>query len=269
MLALVLQARTCTSVLISVLTPTRNRATTFLGDAVASVSSQVLPPGFEVEHVIADDGSISEEWEALRSLVSGDSRVCLVRRDTSTGVSGARNAAFRASQGEIIVDLDDDDILPSTSLADRTRHLLESGHLWSCGDMLKLDESLAYKVGADLAKRVDFPQTVAQAMRGFLAGELYAWAGTRTYYRSAIEDAGPWDETFPVAEDLEHWMRLTATCGQPSWCERWLVLYREKERSLGIDALRDGSMADCAARARARWSQWVPGKPLPDGLPRW
>lgn len=255
--------------LISVLTPTRDRALTFLPDTIASVACQRLPAGLRLEHVIADDASAPEHWQALRSIAADHPHVRLVRRETSGGVSAARNDAYRASEGEVIIDLDDDDLLPSTSVADRVEHLLASDALWSCGDMLKLDEQLRYKMGADLARREDIPETIAQAMRGFLTGSLYAWAGTRTYHRRAIEDAGPWDETFEVAEDLEHWMRLTAICGQPAWCDRWLVLFREKSSSLGIDAVHDGRMAAAAERARSRWANWSPGAALPHDLPTW
>jgi glycosyltransferase involved in cell wall biosynthesis len=255
--------------LVSVITPTRNRASTFLRETIESVALQVLPDWIEVEHIIADDCSQADEVDVLQELAKKYSHIEVVLRKESGGVSAARNSAFRASMGEIIIDLDDDDVLPQTSIVDRVTHLMHSDAMWSCGDMLKLDEQLQYKMGFDLIRRNNYPRTGLQALQGFLDGSLYAWAGTRTYRREALLEAGPWDESFPVAEDLEHWMRLAAVVAEPAWCERYLVLYREKENSLGINALRDGDMKKYGDLARKRWSNYIPGNPLPDGVPKW
>lgn len=257
------------SILVSIITPTKNRATSFLPDVLKSVSCQSLPVGMRIEHIVADDGSAPTERDTLRALTRGMPHLKIIYREESGGVSAARNSAFRAAQGELIIDLDDDDVLPSTSVRDRVSHLLRTDNFWSFGDMLKVDESLRYKLGHDLFTRITPPATIMQAMHGFLSGSLYAWAGTRTYRREAIELAGPWDESFRVAEDLEHWMRLTALASEPAICECYLVLFREKERSLGIDALNDGSMDKYALRARQRWANYFPGGPLPAGLPQW
>ena len=253
--------------LISVITPTRNRVTSFLRDCVVSVSCQRLPQGWTVEHIICDDGSDAAQFDALRDLAAGHSGVRVVRRPTPGGVSAARNTAFLASNGHIILDLDDDDIIPGDAVAMRVAHLLASGRSWSCGNMLKVDEEGRYLIGKDVGEPIGgAPEDQDGFMSGLLDGTVYAWAGTRTYLRSALLTAGPWDTSFVVAEDLEHWLRLTALVGAPAWYTGYAVIYREKARSLGIDALHDGSMAAQAERARSRYSTWPD---LPRDLPGW
>ncbi len=258
-----------TETLVSVITPTRGRARTFLPDAIASVAAQRTPDWLRIEHVIADDGSEPADVRALQKLADAHDHIRIVLRHHSGGVSAARNDAFLASSGSIVVDLDDDDILPSTSIADRVTHLIGSGSTWACGNMLKVDEELRYLIGSDETPKWEPMPDGQETLQKLVEGTFLAWSGTRTYHRSTIEQAGPWDATFEVAEDLEHWMRLTALCGPPAWCDRWLVIWRYKERSLGIDSGRDGRMKAHVARARERWSGWLPGDPVPAGVPSW
>jgi glycosyltransferase involved in cell wall biosynthesis len=253
--------------LVSVITPTRNRATSFLPDCIMSVSAQRLPDRWNLEHVVCDDGSDPDEITALLKLAQLHTHVRVVRRTHTGGVAAARNAAFLASRGDIVMDLDDDDLLPANALARRVQHLLDSGSGWACGALLKIDEAGRYLIGRDITSEPEkIYQDQAGYMRGLQASEVHAWASTRTYLRSALLVAGPWDESFPVAEDLEHWLRLTSLVGAPSWFPEYAAIFREKGRSLGIDALNDGSMAIHAARARARYQRWPE---LPHGIPTW
>jgi glycosyltransferase involved in cell wall biosynthesis len=238
--------------LISVITSTRNRASSFLPDCVASVTDQRLPGDWRLEHVVCDDASDPAERRALAALAAEHPHLRVLYRETAGGVSAARNDAFLASTGTVILDLDDDDMLPAFALHRRVMHLLGSGHAWSCGELLKVDETGRYLIGLDLGAGIDEEIPVSQDgfLHGLLEGRWYAWAGTRTYLREALLTAGPWDESFPVAEDLEHWLRLTALVGAPAWYPAPAAIFREKERSLGIDAYNDGSMARHAERAR-------------------
>ena len=252
--------------LISVLTPTMGRANSFLVDCVASVQAQILPLGWEVEHILALNGNFNEE-EILQKISKENKNVKVVY-SYKNGVSAARNIAFLESQGEVLLDLDDDDILPSSSIIDRVNHLLESNKAWSIGNLLKIDEDRKYKIGEELIVK-ELPEDKNTMLQGFLEGKYYAWTGTRTYYRKALEVAGPWDESFTVAEDLEHWLRLTATAGAPDHCDKYLALFREKNNSLGIDAVRSGLMKESRDRAVERWIRFPSDNILPEGLPSW
>lgn len=252
---------------VSVITPTHGRVKSFLPACVESVARQRLLPGWELEHVVCSDDDSDEDYAALLVLARGYPHVVVTRnmRDIH-GVSAGRNQAFLLSTGDVIIDLDDDDVLPSTSVRDRVTHLMGSHAGWSFGGMLKMTEECVYKVGCDRVGAAPVGQE--DAMEAFLGSRLYAWSGTRTYRRSALLAAGPWDESFVVAEDLEHWLRLTAVVGAPDYCDAWLTLFREKDHSLGVNALRSGLMQSEGDKARARWAAWgTMGVPL--GLPSW
>lgn len=248
---------------ISVITPTKNRASSYLKDCVQSIAAQRLKDGWTLEHVICDDGSSVDEFEALQVLASGLPHIKIVRHLVSGGPAPARNSAFLASSGSIILDVDDDDFLPAETLVHRVDHLLSSGRSWSCGNLLKVDESLRYLVGQELyLPPSDVPADRGPFMEKLLSGSLFAWASTRTYLRQALVEAGPWDDSFPVAEDFEHWLRLTVLVGPPAWFFGPAAVFREKGSSLGINAAKDGTMAQYVALARNRYSNW--SHPAPD-----
>ncbi len=98
------QATLATSPLVSVILPTRNRAS-LLPAAIASVSAQTYS-GWEL--VIVDDGSDDETAELLAALE--DPRIRTLRIEPS-GVGAARNAALSEARGELIAYLDDDNTM--------------------------------------------------------------------------------------------------------------------------------------------------------------
>jgi predicted AlkP superfamily phosphohydrolase/phosphomutase len=90
------------SVLVSVVTPTRNRAL-WLQHAIASVRAQRYQ---HWEMLVVDDGSTDETPEVLASFAD-DERIRPLRIEPS-GVSRARNHALENARGEVVVYLDDD-----------------------------------------------------------------------------------------------------------------------------------------------------------------
>ena len=98
------QATLATAPLVSVITPTRNRATV-LPRAIASVLAQTYP---NWELVIVDDASDDETAGVLASL--SDPRIRPLRIEHA-GCNAARNAGLDAARGELIAYLDDDNTM--------------------------------------------------------------------------------------------------------------------------------------------------------------
>jgi glycosyltransferase involved in cell wall biosynthesis len=247
--------------LISIITPTRDRPA-LLAETIASVERQRFPVGWKLEQVICDDGSGPESAEAIGRLLTGRAFVRLVRHGCPLGVSAARNSALAAAQGEMIIDLDDDDLLPPDSLLRRVSHLLGSEEHWSFGNLIKTTAGLRIQPGSELIAE----EPRSDWLRAFWSGEAHAWAGTRTYRREALELAGGWDPHLRVAEDLDHWLRLTYYAGPPALCPAYLVYWRSKRRSLGINAVRDGSMAAAVERIRHAWLPVLEGHMAPEPI---
>jgi hypothetical protein len=98
------RARPASERLVSVITPTRNRAET-LARCVDSVLAQAHP---EFELIVIDDGSEDETPEVLARY--GDPRIRSLRIDHA-GVCAARNRGLERATGSVITYLDDDNFM--------------------------------------------------------------------------------------------------------------------------------------------------------------
>ena len=102
--------------LVSVITPTRNRAT-LLREALDSVAAQTLT---EWEHIVVDDGSDDGTAEMMAARAAADPRVSyIVRQTPSTGANVCRNIGIRAAKAPLVVLLDSDDLLEPACLEQR------------------------------------------------------------------------------------------------------------------------------------------------------
>lgn len=95
---------------ISVIISTYNRAS-LLKEAIISVLNQSY---LNFELIISDDGST----EDIESLIENfnDERIIYLKHDKNRGVSFAKNDAIKASKGDYIISLDDDDLMTSEAL---------------------------------------------------------------------------------------------------------------------------------------------------------
>ena len=106
---------------VSVLIPTYNRAE-FLSEAIESLLTQTRVPD---EIIVVDDGS-TDDTERVLAQYAGRIQVL---RQANQGNAAARNAAFRASSGDLIAFLDLDDTLAPTSIQCRADFLESHPHL--------------------------------------------------------------------------------------------------------------------------------------------
>ncbi len=183
---------------VSVLIPTYNRAHT-IGRAVESVLGQTHR---ELECIVIDDASSDETIELLKKY--DDPRVKIIQHRENRGVSQARNTGFRQSHGKWIALLDsDDEWLP---------HRLES--------QLKLAKErpgLPLIHGEELwvrrGKRVN-PKKIHQKSGGRIFKRclhLCLISPSATLMkRSLYEEMKGFREDYPVCEDYELWLRVTA-----------------------------------------------------------
>ncbi|HVB34256.1 MAG TPA: glycosyltransferase [Patescibacteria group bacterium] len=183
--------------LVSVITPTRNRLG-FLRETVASVQSQSFT---EWELIVVDDCSQDGTWDWLESL--GDERIRPLRLEEHRERAAARNAGLAAARGEYVLFLDDDDWLLEGALA-------------RLGDALRREPSAVGAVGAYIYQnnwgswnRSAHPRRCH--VRNIWPDLLFGWMplpSQTLLRRSAIAQAGGWDEALPLSEDYEIWLRL-------------------------------------------------------------
>lgn len=89
----------------------------YVGEAIASVLAQVVPPQ---QLIIVDDASDANSWMSLKKLVKslpGHVPVKLIRNDTNRGLGASRNIGAASAESDYLLFLDDDDALHPSALA--------------------------------------------------------------------------------------------------------------------------------------------------------
>ena len=201
---------------VSVVLPTRNRRA-LLERAIASVDAQSQRP---LEIIVVDDGSTDGTPEWLASLSRPDLRS--IAGDRPRGVGHARNLGWRASRGEIIAMLDDDDEWLPDYLA-----AVQVGFAALPEPLFVFTDCFDYRAGEP-------PLHVVHE-----GGQLYPDLVTRMLYkafphcssvfaltRARLEAVGGYDESLPACEDSDLYLRLAASAGtaMPIQVERPLAM---------------------------------------------
>lgn len=120
---------------VSVITPTYKRSE-MLPRAIKSVLAQTYK---NIEIVVVDDNDPDSEWrkttEQRMEEFTNDSRVVYVRHDKNMNGSAARNTGIKASTGNIITYLDDDDWYYPEKVEKQVEYLLThpEHHAVYCG----------------------------------------------------------------------------------------------------------------------------------------
>ncbi len=222
---------------ISILTPTRNRHTSFLPHAIASARSLQLTCPYE--HIIVDDASDDGTYRYLEQMAQIDPRIVVVHHDQQRGVASARNSAAHAAQGTFLVDLDDDDMLTAAGVEQRWHFLCDNPAFWAVhANALKVDEEGRYLIGEDVTNW--FCPDRTECARLFFTSAMIPNASTAMYRRRELLDLGAWDDSLTCCEDYDLWLRSIGRYGAPGFISDIVALYRAKRNSLGINSVRSG-----------------------------
>ncbi len=191
---------------VSVIIPVYNRER-LVGDALESVLSQTVPPGWELELVVVDDGSTDRTLEAVERGV-GPSRsrggAVSVLSVPHNGFPGAvRNRGVEASSGEVLAFLDSDDRWYPEKLctqlplheAERCR-ISHTREVWLRNDRV---------VSQRKQKHLRHGKIFQDALRKCIVGP-----STVMMARSLYREHGGFREDLEVAEDHEFWLRVLA-----------------------------------------------------------
>ncbi len=190
---------------VSVIIPTRNRSA-FLRRALTSVTAQTWRPS---EIIVVDDGSTDD---TSRWLPPEFPDVHYVQQ-SHCGVSAARNRGVKEASGEWIAFLDSDDAwLPA-----KLERQLESLHAHPEHALCHTDE-----IWMRRGRRVNPKDRHAKA-GGFIFQRCLPLCvispSSVMLRRSFLKDMGGFDETLPVCEDYDLWLRI---------CSRHPVLYLDE-----------------------------------------
>jgi glycosyltransferase involved in cell wall biosynthesis len=220
----------------------------FIAEAVTSV----LTSGFaDLELLVVDDGSTDASVAEAKRAAAGDPRLRILELQHG-GVGAARDAALRAARGELIANMDADDVM----LPGRLNRQLEfldrhRDHVAVGGRVLTIDaEGKPFGV----VGRFETHEAIDAQL---LAGDGGAMPNPVAMFRraSALEIGGYNLHLQHVGEDYDLWLRL-AEVGRIANLPDVLIRYRLHDNNVstgvGKTARRLPVTLDTLARAFAR-----------------
>jgi len=220
---------------VSVLMSVHNGAP-WVRDAVASVLAQTAG---DLELIVIDDGSTDATSELLAAV--RDSRVRIERR-AHAGLTRALNRALALARALLVARLDADDIALPERLA------LQRAFLGSHPDvgLLGTGAREVDEAGREVA-RIRPPEDDATIRRVLIRRNPFVHSAVMMR-RTLVERAGGYDETLPVAQDYDLWMRLSRLARLANLPEPLVVRRLLPGR---VTAVRDAERL--GAEARVRW----------------
>ena len=181
---------------VSVIIPTFNRAH-LLSRCLDSVISQELKP-FEI--IVVDDGSTDSTRDLVRRDYPG---VTLISRENG-GVSAARNTGIGAAGGDWLALLDSDDAWLPGKLGRQMQAVREdpgigivhSDEIW-IRNGVRVNPHLKHRKYGGSIFRYCLPRCVISPSSVMI-------------HRRVFDRVGLFDETLPVCEDYDMWLRICA-----------------------------------------------------------
>jgi glycosyltransferase involved in cell wall biosynthesis len=176
-------------------------------EAVESVLQQSQLPQ---EIILVNDASPDEETNRVCRDLNQNPMIRLIERSQNGGPSVARNDGFQAAQGEILVLLDADDLLPDNALANIQSAFAKSPSLgFIYGNYIR--ESKAGQ--RELVDPGDISLKKMLRSKAFHASSQWTLIGTTPLKRSLWKAVGEYDTAFEVQDlhDVEFWIRVISS----------------------------------------------------------
>ena len=178
--------------LVSVIIPTFNRGYC-LEESVRSVLQQSFT---DFELIVVDDGSTDNTLEVVAQFPA----VKLLRLEENRGVSFARNRGMAMAEGDCIAFLDSDDLWEQDKLAtqvkwiERDSQAVYTDEIWIRNGVRVNPMNKHRKYSGDIF-RYCLPLCIVSPSSVLLRTEL-------------LNEVGGFDESMPVCEDYDLWLRI-------------------------------------------------------------
>lgn len=213
---------------ISVIMPAYNVAP-YIGAAVSSVLAQTYT---DFELIVVNDGS--PDTPALEEVLSPYFDRIIYLKQENRGLSGARNTGLRSARGEFVALLDSDDVWETDYLAVQLAALESDPTLDAVypNAIFFGDTVLAGRRYMDEHPSRG-PVTFASLCRADCTVMVSVMARREIIFR-----AGLFDESLPINEDFDMWLRVLKSGGRIGYHAKPLVHYRRRDDSLSAHPAR-------------------------------
>ncbi|MBE9138797.1 glycosyltransferase family 2 protein [Nodosilinea sp. LEGE 07088] len=175
-------------------------------EAIESVRQQTLAP---LEIILVNDASPDDRTNQVCRQLETDPGITLVWQARNGGPSVARNAGFAAAQGEILVPLDADDLLPPDALA----HIQQAFEQYPEAEFVYGSyRCQRYPGDTRLVKAEPISLNSLLRSRRFSLSTNWSLIGTAPLRKSLWEAVGHSDPELGAEDlhDLEFWLRAMA-----------------------------------------------------------
>lgn len=172
-----------------------------LMDAVGSILRQSLS---DFELIVVDDGSTDETPRLLAALADADPRVIVVRQENQ-GLTASLNTAIGLARGRLIARHDADDGSASDRFARQVAYLDAHPSVAAVGCSADVIDRAGVKTGTLVA--AVGPQAVRNGLLTLRTTPIH---GSMMLRPEAVRAAGGYREAFPVCQDYDLWLRLSA-----------------------------------------------------------
>lgn len=187
--------------LVSVLVPTLHRPDLLTG-AVETALGQTYD---RIEVVVVNDDAADEETRSALGAYADDDRVTTIHNDRRRGLSGSRNQAATAADGEYLCILDDDDRWEPSKVARQVARFSNAGDevgvVYTGGDERDVDGNVINRYRPSDDRRGDvWPAILVDWRMDPHSGHMIR--------RDVFESVGGFDESLDHGEDWDLTIRI-------------------------------------------------------------
>lgn len=212
--------------IVSIIIPAYN-AEEFIAETLESALAQTLK---DIEVIVIDDGS----KDGTASVVQAYPGVRYIRQ-ANGGVSTARNHGAQLAQGEFLAFLDSDDLWHPDKLRQQVQAMRQHPDSVFCRTAFTYQHGDAEAVRTGAARQDAPHQIISELLPSFL--HPYLATSTVMVSKAAFEEAGGFDASLRIAEDVDFYLRVLAEHPKVVLMTEALVHKRPVAGSLGDDSV--------------------------------